>query len=1621
MRGKAFKRILAISLLTAMLSFQFLYATIGVVKAVYEELENQVTKIEDTNVSFDVYYKDTNTHYEKLKISEGGVINLYIKLENTGVLNDPKIHISNPNFKINEEKIDKNTYIKSIDIENNDILLNQIVTGEQILQIPIKFEKKDKIDKDVFDRQNTFTFSAHYQSDEKNYKYIEKNISIATSWIAEPSVQITSDYTKYFSLGENGVLLEQTVIYKTSGELPKNEKNMEIEVLSLDGKQPISATVLLDGKEIESDFRDGKIYINRKNEILENNQIIWGNDEETYKILYTYPKDVKIERRNVQKNISCTTKFYGNDNDVITSIQEEGNIEQKGKIIDITYNSTDMVYKGYIQEASNKNTVVEENINVQFSGLNEDINYIKIGNMAFKDSNNKVFAIPNSYCEKTIINKERLLYIFGNDVMIQLENADTGEVIQIINTYTEADSDGNIVITYDKGIKNVLIKIDNKASKVGEFTIKNVKYISGDTGYTKEKIAEFKTLENTIDLKAQSVEQQEKSYVQLQDTVLDGDLKLNTLTFSTMTKNENVTIDGVMYTNDLKYTLLENPEIRIKFPIEVEKIDVHSINLVNAEGMEVDRQNVKLVQESDGKFVIVVGTKGKISDYTSGVFDGIHLLIGADISINKRTPTKQTSVQLEVKTEKETMTKNVNISLQSTTNVITATSVNEYSLDVVNGEGTKEVELQRQENAKNIEVKNDVINANEEFMKNVVILGHLFTDGKENNMGITVKDGITTEGIENDNMAVYYTENENATSDLSDNNNKWVQDLESIQEEPKKYLITIPELQKEQKVTAKYEANIPANLQYNKQVTQGFEVYYTNNVGENKKIASEDMKLFTGQSSMVEATLEAQVGGIKKDNVSNGEIIRYVVNVKNTGKQNAKNVQINCPIPEGTTLIEQKAVMLEEGIEPTGEPRELIDTLPFIKKESEKQVTYTIDNLEVGKSVTKYYDVLVLDSLNEGQKIENIVTLTFDEQTKETNKIIHNIEKGDIKVRVGSILDSAIRFGTVHEYPVLIYNSTNTPKKNLNLEMLVDDNLMKVVRITNGDDEVTSTDDNGLKQFTIDEIPANSYIEISIEVSLKSFGDSANRDTFIATKITDGLKQYYSNQMDAKLVSTLLSMDFKTENEGSTVKADDIIEYNITIKNDGDNDVSNINITDLISNELVVQEITSNGTVLKEDEDYSIEDIEDNVDYSQIQMLVDVKAKESLSINIKAKVDNNPSINNEVKIENKVSTNLNGGIISEGTVYHILKVEEEKDDIDETDNPSEPINPNDPDNPTNDENTSSITGIAWLDENENGIKDSQETPLEGIVVKLINPDNSNIVKDSKGTEIKATTESDGLYMLRNIPKGRYMVIFEYDTSIYGVTLYKKDGVQESQNSNAFAKEISIDGIKKTVGATDVLTTDVNDINNINIGLKKVRKFDLKLDKYVTNIKVKNAEGEHNYNFDNSKLAKVEINKKYIDNTIITTTYKIKVTNAGDTEGYVKQVVDYLPEDYTFNLNENTGWRKKGKEIYNNSLENVKLLPGESREITLIVNKKMTQNNTGVIINAAEIAEAYNERGLQDINSTPANRNNKENDYSIAEVIVSIKTGGIIIASIIAGIVVAIVGVIIYILKFRRRV
>ena len=417
-----------------------------------------------------------------------------------------------------------------------------------------------------------------------------------------------------------------------------------------------------------------------------------------------------------------------------------------------------------------------------------------------------------------------------------------------------------------------------------------------------------------------------------------------------------------------------------------------------------------------------------------------------------------------------------------------------------------------------------------------------------------------------------------------------------------------------------------------------------------------------------------------------------------------------------------------------------------------------------------------------------------------------------------------------------------------------------------------------------------------------------------------------------------------------------------------------------------------------------------------------------------------PLFTEVIELNNIASVSVYAVETSSSSVKHLLEPNATQDDIDNTENSDDYVpdeddntdiddgtgdnsdnNNQDGDNTNNNVTYKLISGNAWFDQNEDGKYDEEEQALQGITVRLFNVETNTYQTNSNGEEIKVTTNESGLYTL-NAPKGKYIIIFEYDTNKYTLTSYESEGVSDDVNSKALNKDITIDGNVINVDTTEIINVEDENISYINIGLKERKRYDMKLDKTITRVVVQNSKGTQATEYQDATLAKAEIDSKLLNGTSVVVEYKIKVTNEGEIAGYVRKIADYISADYKFSSELNKDWYQTDSVLYNDSLANEKIEPGESKELTLILTKQMSNNNTGLVNNTAEIVESYNENGLSDADSTEGNRAKGEDDIGSADVILSIKTGQVVATVLVVLTTVAIIGAGTYIIvrKFINK-
>ena len=337
------------------------------------------------------------------------------------------------------------------------------------------------------------------------------------------------------------------------------------------------------------------------------------------------------------------------------------------------------------------------------------------------------------------------------------------------------------------------------------------------------------------------------------------------------------------------------------------------------------------------------------------------------------------------------------------------------------------------------------------------------------------------------------------------------------------------------------------------------------------------------------------------------------------------------------------------------------------------------------------------------------------------------------------------------------------------------------------------------------------------------------------------------------------------------------------------------------------------------------------------------------------------------RIENSITITVRDiGIVTTNNVTHLLGTDGGNQPGGNEPGGDQTVDPN---------RTFNISGTAWLDSNRDGIMDQNSSRLSGINVRI--KSNGEFLPQTARTNVQ------GRYEFTDLTPGTYVVVFDIDNDNFRVTA-DGQGDDEALNSNAI--EIREDG--NTIIRTDDIVITNSNIIDINIGLLERETFALELNKYISNVTVTNSSGTRNipFNSQTGKFARVELPARAIEGTLAVITYNIVVTNEGQIPGYVNAILDHLPPGLTFNSEMNIGWHQTQEgNLINRELAGDTIMPGQSRTLTLVVTQTVSQANMGrTVSNMAEIYEYHNEFAYV---------NSKGNSSSEALIFIGVATGG----------------------------
>lgn len=1562
MEKQIIKKVLAILMIITLMSADFFVLGSNLIS--YAAESNNLTN--NKNIEFSTYFKDSKGEkVEKLETSiKTEDLKLYadITVKNEGYLSNATLELQNSNFNI------KNTILSNsvASIDGNKVNLKQINAGStETIELDIEPAIGDTLTPDTLLQASDLKFTGTYM--ETSYKGLKidatREVNLDLQADQSASAELTTDIitNKIFSIDNENKRMVQVLVKSrlADNQYPIKQTLIDVDVPTLSEKEPEKVEVIslgtmaTNGKttltEQEWKNENNKVEITLKNE---DSTIKW-NKNAYDELVVTYIYDANVDASKIEVNANSEITVH-NSGTKYTAKYTKGieNQELNGIISSQSQISSDGIYKGQIASKITANYNTTTTIKITNTQTQDKLEIVEPSDVLVTD--NSELPVNTKYIE-TKINKAKMLEILGQDGSITIN--DSNGTNSIINKDTQSDDNGDIVIQYQNATKGLQIET-TKPQTTGVLEIRHSKAITENT-YTLAQISNVKGLKTKNTVSGLTTTNSSESTVEVKDTISKAEFTVNKDTLSTMTENKDVALGVKLITDGIQYDLFKNPTIKIQLPSSVESVKINGATPLYADDFKVSSK-----YDNTNK-TIEIKLNGEQNSHPETAATQLYLQLNLDITLSKLAPSKKDKITMTYTNENATqydsgtagygiIEKDVTISAPS--GLFTMYNSNTYNISGIKGisEEKQLIQISDADKAKDVKFDIALVNNTGANAKNVRILGKLPTNGnkvtgEEENTLQTALKGVTAS-----NATIYYSENANATSDVKKSDNGWTTTASA---NAKVFLIVLDALNAESNYTASYTIQLPSPIQKDATAYTEYDVIYDTDSDKDVTTKSVAIGFATPTEIKIESNISAQVGNDNinsGDTVKAGEVIKYTMTAKNNGAQAISNVEVKSSIPDETIYVTPESGYQHSGLS------------YYQENESVKEIKETIQTLGAGETYTKTYEVRTKSDITSEKQISNKAVVTCNDTTVESSELTTKVQPSNIRVTIKEVSEDGVKLeqGGTAEYIVFIENNSNQDANNLQLK-LINDNY-KVVALTSDteyliNDEIPDT-------ISADKVPANGAIWYRFEGNIKD--NVEQLDAVAIVKDANG-NTYRSNKLGSSLPKADAKISLTSPQDKAYLKEGDIVEYNINVENTGESK-STISIADKVSDYFEIQAIYENGQVVMQTtetakEDTYVSSIDNDVSYQ-----VNLEAGGSTTLKIVAVVKNSSTNIDAVTITNKAEAKINQ--ITKSTseeVTHILKI-------------------------TADDIKNVINGKAWLDSNLNGAKDNDEPILSDIKVRLYNVATNDYQKDDGGNIIETTTNENGEYAFTKIPNGQYIVLFEYDTNKYEPTYYLKDGVDDSINSKVVFKNITINGEEKAYAVTDTINLEDN-ISNINIGLKEKKTFDLQLDKYISRISIQNSKGTKTYDYKDATFAKAEINRKRVSGTVVVLEYTIKVKNNGEVAGCANNIVDYLSNGLAFSSELNPDWYLSGNELYTKTFANDVINPGEEKEVKLVLTKTMTNENTGVVNNRAEIAEDYNEYGISDINSTPNNNMTGENDMGSADVIIGISTGGRIIA------------------------
>lgn len=1514
-------------------------------------------------------------------------LNLHLSIAvKEGNLKNANLDLSNCNFKLKDESG-----------------IDQINAGEnKELNLPIVARNDNKFNLDLLNMESKIKLTGTYSNDNKTEE-VNKEKTVSVKWNAQELYNMDDETRKATKVLENEIITNKT--YTIDGE-EKRVVQVKIKSGIKDNIYPIektqiTANPLESGKKEEGKFvaenelkaekvevaaystmatngkdgsinfgtveenklgswqydsESGKITITVNNSKDENNCVAWAkNAVDEFVVTYIYNEESVKNVDMIETTVESNLKLYVDENGLNKTSSKSTNAE-KDMLLELDIQAPESLSKRNIQKG--ESFAEAWTLNISNTQIGENI--LAVSELDKLNITNSEDIKPVTHYNATYINKEDFINILGENGEIVILNMPTGEELgKITKESTIENNDKILGISYSENASQIGVQI-SKPVKAGKLSIASRKTLNISS--VEEYVSKIDKIDSlTINAIAGIQKAGEEDFIYSTETISkqislvspksNAELGINLgKDKETLPVGEENKVDFTVTLHTSKETdkLFNNPTVQIELPEQVKEASIveNTEGISNANGLELNgiTINNNIIE------VKLTGNQGEYVDYNG---QDTTITFSANLKTPELQPTTTGDIKLTVVNGEEKIEDSKQVTFSAEKGIILANSISNYNgeePEILAIKENSKTGLLSEEKSAIAQVKGTIINNTEKDVENVVVVGNFAGEGS------------TITPILKEQIAV-----ENATVEYSADGQTWEAYNAEKASTYKNYKITFAKLADKSITTFTYKIEIPENLGANKSMNSTYAIKI-----EDKAQKAATITLETPQKIEIEVSAKAI-----SDTIYEEQEVTFTVDVTNKSNVTAKNVSLEASLPEELELVSKPENFdIEAGKTVTKTITSKVKALP--EETKQKDITTTIKAIPNGKE-DQAKTVEVKNVVKQA-----LIKATIEDAYSDGAEFIYEGGQLGYKTTITNVSDETLTNVVITSK---LPEGTKLNTKEIGVykyEATEDPDMMKVEKI---DIDIKESEKNGSIIYIIPKLEKGQTINIEIKMKADKLDKNVyEKEISYNEVISINEMEDYTLRKDDIVIKPNYEISFSSENltdssRNTYVNPGDEISYTLNIKN-------KTRFTQDI--EINISEITGLKQLTKVEEAISIG--------NSYAIKKEIKPEETYRLDIKGIANDakeEDSIINFKAIISQIIQDREG--ISE-TREIVLKEETTEYRIKGTkiDEPDKPVDPDKPDTPT--DKTYSISGTAWLDENEDGIKDEKEKLLKGILVKIkqINKDNvAEYLKGEDEKEIIAITDNEGKYEFKDLKPGKYIVEFEYNTKTYMLTpVTNKDSVPIAPTTS-----------EGTTVKTDTLNITNENIENINIGLVLNSKFDLELNKYITKVTVQNNSGTTEYNYNNEQLAKVEIKAKQMASSTVLVEYQIEVKNNGAVPGTATVIADYLPKGLKFNSEMNTNWYQgTDGNLYTEELKDIMLEPGESKQVKLVLTKAMTSNSTGTFTNAAEIYEDKNDFGLVDTNSTPANQEQKENDYSTAELLISTATGspmmyiGIIIIS-----------------------